>query len=274
LKRFLKAAIVPENQMLAHHIAVTARNMIERSATEYMQKLSGHPLKVATAVARMNLKATDNQIAANIKRVLRASVRFPTPTLVQEPITETVRIPVGDAVPTILPPSSRRLPSFPVRGLGEVRPLSGTSTAEIERVMRQQIRNNVELIRSLPREYFDRLASDVYENIAGAKRWETLAEKLTTTIDYDGGITKSRADLIARDQTAKMNAAFNEERQTSVGISHYEWQTAGDERVRPTHADNEGKIFAWDDPPEETGHPGHDVNCRCVALAVLSEMAA
>ena len=35
--------------------------------------------------------------------------------------------------------------------------------------------------------------------------------------------------------------------------------------VRPSHAENDGKIFSWDTPPA-TGHPGEDHNCRCTAV--------
>lgn len=44
----------------------------------------------------------------------------------------------------------------------------------------------------------------------------------------------------------------------------YIWRTAGDDKVRPSHAANEGKVFAWDNPPP-TGNPGDAGNCRCVA---------
>lgn len=46
--------------------------------------------------------------------------------------------------------------------------------------------------------------------------------------------------------------------------SHYVWRTARDERVRPAHAANEGRVFAWRDPPP-TGHPGEAHQCRCWA---------
>lgn len=75
----------------------------------------------------------------------------------------------------------------------------------------------------------------------------------------------SRAKLIARDQTSKMNGAFNQARQTSLGIDRYVWQTSGDERVREEHQANDGQVFSWNDPPA-TGHPGEDINCRCVAV--------
>jgi len=46
--------------------------------------------------------------------------------------------------------------------------------------------------------------------------------------------------------------------------THYIWRTRGDDKVRPNHAANHGRVFAWDDPPE-TGHPGEDYGCRCTA---------
>ena len=56
-----------------------------------------------------------------------------------------------------------------------------------------------------------------------------------------------------------LKAAANERPTT-----HYIWRTSGDNKVRASHAANNGKIFAWDNPPE-TGHPGEDYNCRCTA---------
>jgi hypothetical protein len=42
--------------------------------------------------------------------------------------------------------------------------------------------------------------------------------------------------------------------------------------VRPSHAANDGHVFAWDDPPP-TGHPGEDYGCRCWAEAYVSDAA-
>lgn len=121
---------------------------------------------------------------------------------------------------------------------------------------------NIELIQSIPDQYFAKLRLKLDKNFEQGGRWEDLAKD----IEDVGDVTESRAKLIARDQTSKMNGAFNQARQTSIGIAKYRWQTAGDERVRPTHHANDGKIFRWDSPPSETGNPGEDVNCRCVAI--------
>ncbi|MBE6452842.1 MAG: hypothetical protein E7012_05075 [Alphaproteobacteria bacterium] len=46
--------------------------------------------------------------------------------------------------------------------------------------------------------------------------------------------------------------------------NYYIWCTEGDDLVRDEHAQREGKVFAWDEPPSG-GHPGEDYNCRCTA---------
>jgi SPP1 gp7 family putative phage head morphogenesis protein len=77
-----------------------------------------------------------------------------------------------------------------------------------------------------------------------------------TTIPY-------KIDMLA----THFNGKLSEIRQADSDISHYVWTTADDEKVRSAHAENDGKIFAWNVPPE-TGHPGEDYNCRCIAVPV------
>ena len=124
---------------------------------------------------------------------------------------------------------------------------------------------NVDLITSIPDEYFAKLRKVVAKGFEQGTRHETLIDE----IQRIGKVTESRARLIARDQTSKLNSAFNKARQTGLGIERYEWQTAGDERVRPEHQAHDGKIFSWNDPPEDTGHPGEDIQCRCVAIPIF-----
>ncbi|MGE4448580.1 MAG: phage minor head protein [Azospira sp.] len=136
-----------------------------------------------------------------------------------------------------------------------------TQSGPILDALRAATKDNIDLIKSIPEQYFEKLGDAVGKNMERGMRFEDLAKE----IERIGDVTESRAKLIARDQTSKMNGAFNQARQTSLGIDKYQWQTSGDERVRPEHDANDGEIFRWDSPPA-TGHPGHDVNCRCVAI--------
>lgn len=54
--------------------------------------------------------------------------------------------------------------------------------------------------------------------------------------------------------------------------TYYVWRTREDEKVRPSHAANDGKIFAWDNPPL-TGNPGDDFGCRCAAEPFFPDAA-
>ena len=141
--------------------------------------------------------------------------------------------------------------------------------------MQDAIEWNTSLIRSIPSEYFDKLETLISSGWADGRRWESMAEDVSNL----GDVTETRAKVIARDQTSKMNAAFNQERQRQVGIEKYEWSTSEDERVRDSHADLDGQEFRWDDPPivdGEAANPGEPILCRCVALPVfdLDELEA
>jgi SPP1 gp7 family putative phage head morphogenesis protein len=127
---------------------------------------------------------------------------------------------------------------------------------------------NAQLIRSLPDQELERVAGEIERSLQQGERFTDIAKSIQKSF----GITHRRAKLIARDQTTKLNASLTRLRQQEVGIEEYIWQTSGDERVRPTHRANDGKKFRWDTPPKVTGHPGNDVNCRCVARPVLDNL--
>lgn len=124
---------------------------------------------------------------------------------------------------------------------------------------------NAQLINSLSQTEIDRVSGIVERGLQQGIRFEQISNEIKKSF----GISNRHARLIARDQTTKLNASLTKLRQQELGVEEYEWQTSGDERVRPTHKANDGKRFKWSDPPAKTGHPGHDVNCRCVALPVL-----
>jgi SPP1 gp7 family putative phage head morphogenesis protein len=125
---------------------------------------------------------------------------------------------------------------------------------------------NLALIKSIPAQYHDALDELITRGYENGERFEGLE----SSIKHLGDVTDSRAHLIARDQTSKLTSAFNMARQTSLGIEEYQWQGVDDDRERESHVENNNQIFRWDSPPEETGHPGDDVNCRCDALPVFN----
>lgn len=148
--------------------------------------------------------------------------------------------------------------------------ISRTSASVDKKTIAAWRKTNVDLIVTLGETQKSQL-QDVLDQ-ATDEGWHVkqLREEIQERFD----VTKSHADLIARDQTLKLNSQLTKERQTSVGISEYIWSSSSDERVREMHDKLDGTRQSWDDPPEtnedgDHNHPGEDYQCRCVAVAVV-----
>ena len=132
----------------------------------------------------------------------------------------------------------------------------------------QAIHNNIKLIETIPKQHLDKIKTVISEGIAsGADNFSLVKE-----IEKVNGQNTRRARLIARDQMQKLNSVLAQARQQDLGIKGYIWRTSQDVVVRDSHEDNDGKRFSWDNPPRETGHPGEDINCRCVAEPDMSQL--
>lgn len=84
-------------------------------------------------------------------------------------------------------------------------------------------------------------------------------------IPTDSPIYQKAFELYLRKGTPLAIALKRQANQQRPPTPRYMWVTAGDEKVRPSHAANDLKIFDWDDPPP-TGNPGDEPGCRCTAM--------
>lgn len=123
---------------------------------------------------------------------------------------------------------------------------------------------NIALITSIPEQALTRMHGKVFAALQRGAVWRDVQKELVAEF----GITRNRAELIARDQIGKLNADLTKERQKQIGVKEYRWRGVLDGRERDEHRDREGKVFAWDAPPPD-GHPGQPIQCRCHAEAVL-----
>lgn len=153
-----------------------------------------------------------------------------------------------------------------------------------DEVLQDHIKANVALITSIPRQMLGEVEDMLREDFPKGLRVQDLAKKLERRFE----IATNRAELIARDQTAKLNGQLTETRNRSLGVTSYVWQTAQDERVRGTpgglwpkglHFQLNGQTFRYDDPPVtnddgDRNHPGEDYQCRCVQIPVLEDALA
>lgn len=150
--------------------------------------------------------------------------------------------------------------------------------------------NNAQLIRSIPEQYLSKIESTVFQNVAEGRSAGSIAEE----IQKIGGVTKRRAQFIAKDQTQKLVSNLNQARQQALGVVGYRWRNSQDQRVRGnpaglypnakfSHWTREGQYFLWEpsnkppiapngkkyrQPPAD-GAPGQAINCRCTSEPVF-----
>jgi SPP1 gp7 family putative phage head morphogenesis protein len=130
-------------------------------------------------------------------------------------------------------------------------------------------RENIALMVKAGEDY----AEDIMAVIDNPNTWDFTLEELYALVQQAGDKSMARVALIARDQVYKLNAATSRAMQESAGCNRYWWSTCLDERVRKTHQANEKQVFYWSNPSPITGHPGHDPNCRCLAIPLVPSSA-
>lgn len=162
----------------------------------------------------------------------------------------------------------------------------GTSKAkfllidDVRKPFESAVRDNVELIRNVSDKYYD----DVYKSVMTSflhisKVGDTVDKKnslVNRLINDREGITRRRAELIGRDQSAKVTRALNAERYKNLGITQSEWCVADfSSRLRPSHRKLNGVIFDLDKGAEKDDgtfiYPSQEVNCRCSERPIIPD---
>lgn len=158
-----------------------------------------------------------------------------------------------------------------------------SQSREIGRLLRQEVnqtptgqamlalqREQVHYITSLPTDAGERAQKLAMEAYTGGRRPSEVAAEIERTEE----VSASRAMLIARTETAKASAVVTEIRAAEVGATHYIWRTAGDSDVRESHAEMEGQVCSYADPPIVDGeplNPGMIYNCRCYSEILVPD---
>lgn len=146
---------------------------------------------------------------------------------------------------------------------------------EIERaptgsVMRELMREQVRLIKSIPLDAAARVNKLTTEGIQNGAR----ASEISAEISRSGEVSKGKANLIARTEVSRTASKLTETRARAVGSDGYVWRTSNDSDVRDSHRKMNGKFVAWNDPPSldgMTGHAGCFPNCRCYPEVVVPD---
>ncbi len=154
--------------------------------------------------------------------------------------------------------------TFEAAGVTAFKPYSG----KMNQLVNATVQQNVSLVKTIPRQYHDDLQRVVTEGI----RSNWTIDALENAIEERFDVAKSRTKTIAMDQTNSLYSAITRAQHSEIGLEKFRWIAVMDNRTRPSHANLHGTIHTW-----ESGaggiYPGGPINCRCVAIAVRSELA-
>lgn len=162
-----------------------------------------------------------------------------------------------------------------VRGATGIDPSAIMQEEGLQDFVTASINRNVQLIKSLPEEYFKEIETIVYNGITSGARYSTIAKEITAKVGSANSKLKNRIKTIARNEVTKINSQMAVRRSEELGITEGIYRTVQDERVRPCHAELEGvryelKKGAWSKTCQKWIIPGvTDVNCRCSYSPVI-----
>lgn len=157
--------------------------------------------------------------------------------------------------------------------------LSGYSipTSSITPGMKESIRSsiseNVDLIKSIPAQYFKQIKNDINSQFTGSPvgGLGDLIDSIESKLENRKGQTYRRARNIAIDQVSKVYQDLNISRLKNAGVEEFEWLHLGGSK-QPRHLHKyvlNGNIYRFDDPPiidKNTGirgFPGQLNHCKC-----------
>lgn len=145
-------------------------------------------------------------------------------------------------------------------------------SSDLSDVIKASVTENVNLIKSIPQQYFTNITGQVMRSVTSGRG---LAD-LMPFIESHNGMTKRRAKTIAYDQSRKAYNSINAARMDKVGIKKFMWHhSGGGAHPRELHKAMSGHIYRLDKPPvidERTGErglPGTAVNCKCYMTPVI-----
>lgn len=144
-----------------------------------------------------------------------------------------------------------------------------TNTQYVQDQAQIALGENVALIKSIGNEYLDKVRSAVWRSVKNGYDVEGLIKQLRE-ID---GVTDRRAKNIAKDQTAKLNQAFEKARAEELGITEAIWvHSSAGKTYRHDHVKANGTRYEiakgcfiggeWIQPAEK-------INCRCRAKLII-----
>lgn len=147
-------------------------------------------------------------------------------------------------------------------------------TQPMQEIYKASVDQSVELIKSIPEQYFGRIKGDVMRTITTPS---SSLSQLTKNIQRYGAMGYKRANNIALDQTRKAYQSFNCQYLREAGVSKAIWvHTGGTLHPREKHKKFDGKTFdltkgAPVGPNDEFVLPAQEPFCRCTFIPIIGQ---
>ncbi len=198
---------------------------------------------------------------------------------IQKKIPEMVkeRLKVGSLVETAIEKTNKDFESS-IRGIAV--PPKFTQY-QMDRIRDEYTENLGMYVSDFVKKETAELRQKVQGNVGAGIRVKSLAADIQASY----GVSLNKAKFLARQETQLLTTKIRQTRYQEVGINKYKWvcvkmphQPKGAKykpgEVRYHHAELDGKVFSWDNPPPvnaqgERKNPGQDYNCRCIAQPIV-----
>lgn len=139
------------------------------------------------------------------------------------------------------------------------------SAGDVEETMEDILARNVALIRDISDQTRGRISDIVFRGLQNRTPTREVAREIAKAT----GMARRRALNIAMDQTQKLSASLDRQRQLQVGMTKFEWRHSGKVHYRPEHKARNGKTFAWSSEVGRNDPPGQAPFCGCKAKGIL-----
>jgi SPP1 gp7 family putative phage head morphogenesis protein len=143
--------------------------------------------------------------------------------------------------------------------------------------VRSLVSTHAALIRSMPQDLAQTLASQIATRQMRGERAETIAKDIRGRFP---AITRSHIAMLARTEVSSAAESITRARSENLGVKWYQWLSSEDSRVRLSHRNMDMILVNWSDPPSPEAligqrstlgkyNAGHAPNCRCTGVPII-----
>lgn len=136
---------------------------------------------------------------------------------------------------------------------------------DLAQTMETVLLRNVALVANVSDQARARIADAVFRGLQNRTPVKNIAREINEAL----GLGRERSLRIASDQSVKLSAALDQERQQQLGMDEFEWMHSDKKNFRPEHKARDGKVFSWSSEVGRNDPPGYKPFCGCKAKGLL-----